>query len=82
MDCVIWFEKFDSTELKMPIMCLPCCHCFCGKCVARLHNCPMCTMQIKEKRPNYGLLAFLAERHKKYDAMEADEKSRYADLLG
>ena len=69
MDCKICFEKFD-TRSTMPIVCIPCGHCFCKRCVSHLTKCSICRTYIKDKKPNYGLLDVLDEEKHKYGKIE------------
>ena len=91
MDCKICYEKFDSDNLK-PIICIPCGHSFCNKCVVQLKDCPICRAFITDKKPNFSLLEILEEKLKKpksnKEALELknagislNEEKRYYDAL-
>ncbi len=61
MECKICFEKFD-TEVRRPIVCMPCGHSFCSICVLQLKDCSICRTQINYKKTNFSLLEVLEEQ--------------------
>jgi hypothetical protein len=60
MECKICYEKFDNVIHK-PIVCVPCGHSFCSKCVIQLKACSICRRHIKEKSTNFSLLEILEQ---------------------
>jgi hypothetical protein len=61
MECKICFEKYDTEDFK-PIVCMPCGHSFCSKCVIQLKECSICRTQINDKKTNFSLLEVLEEQ--------------------
>lgn len=83
--CKVCFQVY-GTEKNKPFCILPCCHTFCGDCIAKLtdRHCPSCRSAITETKLNWELyetvsqLAFEALKQKAEKFMSDFQKTKEA----